>query len=365
METAKKILKIGVIAIIAIVLMVILLVGFRVATYNKNATILGLKGSFSDAGMEITPMSSVGESMDMTRSNTAKGISRESVPVSIQNSVVGEVAPVEQKIIKNGYMTAQVENADVAAQEISDIAKRLGGEVQSTNFRKGAQNMKSGSISVKVPFNNFDVAFAEIKKIATLVKSESINANDVTAQFVDLEARLRNKKAEEESFQEILNNTSGKISDVLAVTQEISRVRGEIEAMEGQMRYLSSQVEMSTITANISEDVTVGTATSWRPWQVAKTEFASMLKDMQKLVGALIVIVVRLIPVLIVLILFFLIIFWIIRAIIKSFLLRKQQRKTDQQNEKLNAVELEPVKRSSRTRTIAQVSKGRSRVVKK
>lgn len=355
METAKKILKIGVVAIIAIVLIFMLLIGFRVATYDKNTTSLELEDSFFGGGMGISGMpsgmSSVGESMDMAMPNASKGTFRESAPVSMQSSVVAEeVAPVEQKIIKNGYMTAQVENADVAAQEISNIAKRLGGEVQSTNFRKGAQNMKSGSITVKVPFNNFDVAFAEIKKIATLVKSESVNANDVTAQFVDLEARLRNKKAEEESFQQILENTNGKIDDVLAVTQEISRVRGEIEVMEGQMRYLSSQVEMSTITANISEDVTVGTATSWRPWQVAKTEFANMIKDLQKMVVVLIVFVVRLIPVLLLLALFFFVIFLIIRAIYRKLRGDKNKEVNPTRNQNIDV----PKNAKPRTRTIAE-----------
>lgn len=358
METTKKILKIALIIIIAIVLAFALLLALRVAKNEKGGSQTGYDSAGTmpmsiDAGRSMMGIEN-GEGMaDFNMPNPAL---QESAAMPAQKGEVAarDVQVAEKKIIKDGYINAQVDNADNAARDISGIAKRLGGDVESMNFRKTAQNVKSGTIVVRVPFINFDTAFEEIKQVATLVRSESANAQDVTSQVADLEARLKNKQAEEESFQQILDNTNGKTEDVLMVTQELSRVRGEIEQLEAQKKYLASQTDMSTITANISEDVTVGTATSWRPWQIAKTEFASMLKDLQKLIGALIVIVVRLTPILLVFILFFLIVFWVVKAIIKSIFWKKKQKEMQQKTEEpITPAGPESIKKAPRTKTIA------------
>lgn len=333
MEMLKKIVKIVIIVIGALILAFLVLLGFRVAT-KSNLSVqtdfaspeYSQKLSTGLGGIEM------GESLEDSSSNAnptagSVGVAPMRSSLSSGLSPVVQDSSIDRKIMKDGYITAKVDNVSNAANDISGIARRLGGEVASTNFFKNTKNLTSGTIAVRVPFENFDTAFAEIKQVATFVQNESISGQDVTAQYVDLNAQLENKKAEEQSLKEILDNTDGKIEDVLAVTQELSRVRGEIEQLEGQKRYMDSQTDMASISANISEDVTVGAATSWRPWQIVKSEFANMIKDMQKLVGAFIVIVIRFTPILVFIILFFWIIFKIVRAIVRSIFLKKKKEK--------------------------------------
>lgn len=355
MEVAKKILKAGLIVIVAIILAFLLLLGFRVANKNQGNRLdvkNGVSVQYSSPSMGDIE---TGESFDGDMS----GISPQAMPeatapmrgkMALEAPAVMQDYSVGRKVIRDGYITAKVDNVADAVNDISGIARRLGGEVASTNFYKNTKNVTSGTITVRVPFDRFDTAFAEIKQVATFVAGESISGQDVTAQYVDLNAQLDNKKAEEQSLREILDNTDGKIEDVLAVTQELSRVRGEIEQLEGQIRYLNSQTDMASITANISEDVTVGAATSWRPWQIVKAEFANMIKDLQKLVGAFIVIVIRLTPILVFMILFLLILFWIVRAILRAVFKKKEI--LQQPTESVKPVE--PAKNQKpRTRTIA------------
>lgn len=216
----------------------------------------------------------------------------------------------DKKVIKDGNLELKVSETEKAVTEIGALIKTQGGEVFSTNIYERIKGSKRGVMVVKVPVANFEKTMEEIKKVATQVVSESSSGQDVTEQYADLEARLKNKRAEEEAFVKILDR-SGEISDVLATTREISRVRGEIEQLEGQMKFLNSQTEMSTISISLSEDVEVpGISDDWRPWQTVKSAFKKLIKKFQGLIEGLISFVIVGIPQLIVIFFFAWIIFW-------------------------------------------------------
>ncbi|MDP1619509.1 MAG: DUF4349 domain-containing protein, partial [bacterium] len=214
----------------------------------------------------------------------------------------------DRKVVKTGDLNLKVDDADSAAEKITQIAKGNGGDVQNSNFYQNAKNIKSGTITVKVPVDNFEKSFNEIKDIATLVVRESVSGQDVTEEYSDLQAQLKNKQAEEQSFLKILD-MSGKISDILDVTRELSRVRGEIEMLQGRLKFMDSQTDMSSITASLTEDAEITFSDTWRPWQVVKETFNALFKDMQGLINFAIVLVIRIIPVLVLYALVFILLF--------------------------------------------------------
>jgi len=204
--------------------------------------------------------------------------------------------PSDQKVIKNGNLTLRVGSVDRAAEEISDIAKNNNGQIFSSNIYQSKADVKSGSVTLKVPVNNFEKTISEVKKIATLVVREFTSGQDVTEEYQDLQGQLKNKQAEEQSFTRILNQAQ-KIDDILAVTRELSRVRGEIESLEGRIKFLNSQTDMATISANITEDQNVTMVDSWRPFHIAKEAVNSLIRMAQGFIGFLIVFVITVIPV--------------------------------------------------------------------
>ncbi len=222
-----------------------------------------------------------------------------------------ESITVEKKVIKNGDLTLKIENTEKAANEISAIAKGENGEVFSTNFYERTKGQKSGNIVIKVPVEKFEATIAQIKQVATQVISESTTGRDVTERYTDLQAQLKNKKAEEQSFIKILDR-AGEIKDVLAVTQQVSRVRGEIERLSGQIRFMDSQTDMSTITVSLSEDIELTPVQNdWRPWQVTKKAFNNLINNLQDFVDGAIRFIVVGIPSLIPFLLFLGVIYWI------------------------------------------------------
>jgi len=299
-ESSKPILKIVGIVLILFVLWSI----FSAITGTKKLGTGNLKysaplGSMADesrvSGLEMR----VGQegAMEIT-SNTSMA------------DTSAELPSTDKKVIKNGDLTLKVENTEKSAEKISEIVKAKNGEVFSTNFYERVKGQKSGSITVKVPVGKFEETLTEIKKVATQVVSESTTGQDVTEQYSDLQAQLKNKKAEEQSFVKILDR-AGEIDDVLAVTRQIARVRGEIERLEGRIRFMDSQTDMSTITVSLSEDIEIAPVQNdWRPWQVVKKSFSDLINNMQDFVDDMIRFVIVGIPSLIPFLVFVWIIYW-------------------------------------------------------
>ena len=238
--------------------------------------------------------------------NPADSINENPTAVSVEP----EMAVTDKKVIKNGNISLTVGDTEWAAEEVSKIAREKGGEVFTTSLYEKIKGQKSGFITIKVPVDKFEETIKEIKKIATQVLKESTTGQDVTEQYVDLQAQLKNKKAEEESFVKILG-TAGKIDDVLAATREVSRVRGEIERLEGRIRLMDSQTEMSTITIDLGEDVEVTPiGEGWRPWEVVKKSFKELIDNIQGFADGVIRFIIVGIPSLIPFILLAALLFW-------------------------------------------------------
>ena len=110
--------------------------------------------------------------------------------------------------------------------------------------------MQSGSITVRVPVDRFDQTIERIRAHGSEVVAEDVTGRDVTAEFTDLEARLRNAQAAERQLLEILA-TARTVKDTLEVQRELASVREQIERFQGHLNVLASQTELSTITIQL------------------------------------------------------------------------------------------------------------------
>ncbi|NJM52756.1 MAG: DUF4349 domain-containing protein [Blastocatellia bacterium] len=160
-----------------------------------------------------------------------------------------ENVPTERKIIRNADLQLESSAPEEAQQKISTIAESKGGFVVESQQRSSSSNVTTRdtvTMTIRVPAAKFNESLDEIRKVASHVIIETVKGQDVTEEFVDIEARLKTKKALEEQFLEIMKQ--GKtVQDALQVQRELANVRGEIEQIEGRKRFLENQSSLSTI----------------------------------------------------------------------------------------------------------------------
>lgn len=162
----------------------------------------------------------------------------------------GAVDILDRKIISTASLTMEVENTENTFKEITQIVQISGGFISSSSIYEVAER-NNGEITVKVPQKNFHSSIEQIEALGT-VKSKQISGQDVTEEFIDLNARLGNLKKQETRLQEILNIATT-VTDVLDVEYELERVRGEIERLTGRLNFINQSVEMSTISIRARE----------------------------------------------------------------------------------------------------------------
>ena len=164
-------------------------------------------------------------------------------------------AALDRKIIRDANLTIEVASTTDAQQRITSIAETLGGFVVTSEAkqRQDAEPAKRTvdiKLVIRVPSGQFNSALEQIEKLATNLPERNVTGQDVTEEFIDLEARIKTQKALELQFLDIMKQAR-KVEDALEVQRQIADVRTEIEKLEGRKRFLESKSSLSTIAVNI------------------------------------------------------------------------------------------------------------------
>src|SRR5688572_17815947 len=195
-------------------------------------------------------------------------------------------AEVDQKIIKNGSLRVTVDNVSNSLDRISAIAKDRDGFVQSSSASEREDGKHDGQVTIRVPVVHFEAAMADVKALAKVVNYESATGQDVTEQYTDLQAQLRNAKAQEEEYLRIMKKAET-VEDILKVQERLGYVRGQIESLEGRIKYLENQTSLSTITVSLTEEVLVQAPTKeFRPGSVVREALQTLIVLGQNIVSA-------------------------------------------------------------------------------
>ncbi|HEV8368643.1 MAG TPA: DUF4349 domain-containing protein [Pyrinomonadaceae bacterium] len=199
-------------------------------------------------------------------STTAKGFTDEARQVETYSlnkvdTTVSMEAAIDRKIIRNADLTIEVNSTTEAQQNVTAIAEAHGGFVVTSEAKQRenadpAKRTVDVKLVVRVPSNQFSTALDQIEKLATNLPQRNVSGQDVTEEFIDLEARIRTQKALELQFLEIMKQAK-KVEDALEVQRQIADVRTEIEKLEGRKRFLESKSSLSTITVNIQTPVPI------------------------------------------------------------------------------------------------------------
>ncbi|NSW56010.1 MAG: DUF4349 domain-containing protein [Armatimonadetes bacterium] len=171
----------------------------------------------------------------------AEGSAQAPVPAAIAN----------RKLIRTGQIRVEVEDTEAAMRRIREISAKAGGFIGDTSLTRHDDGSHWGNVTIRVPTDQFDTMLQGLQELGR-VHEISTDTQDVTEQYVDLEARIRNRKREEEALLELMKRR-GSLEDIIRVEARLSEVRETIERFEGQLRLLKDQVALSTITVSLFE----------------------------------------------------------------------------------------------------------------
>lgn len=203
----------------------------------------------------------------------------------------GSIFGEDRLIIFTANVAVRVEDVPTSVEALIAIADQYRGYVAGSNFSEGG-GTPFASVTLKVPAENFQATLDTIRGIAEKVLSVSVNSEDVTEEFTDLDARLRSLKATEEQLIALLNRADT-IEDILKVRQQLTQVRVDVERIEGRLNYLERRADLATITVALSErpDGIVG-QTDWEPVRIAAEAWEESIEFLQAIATGLIRLVV-------------------------------------------------------------------------
>jgi hypothetical protein len=232
---------------------------------------------------------------------------------------------VERLIIRNAWLDLVVPDTEGALAEIEDVVGEMGGFIVQSSVDQYGES-KRASVQLRIPAEKLDEALARFRDMATEVRSENVSGQDVTDDYVDLQSRLRSKEATEAKLLEFLEEAED-TEAALNVYAELERIQTEIEVIKGRMQYLEQSAAMSSVSIDLTPDalaqpIEIG---GWHPEGTLRDSVEALIRVLQFLVDALIVIVVVVLPVVIVIFGPLVGLFFLIRAIVR----KRRARKTE------------------------------------
>ncbi len=237
-------------------------------------------------------------------------------------NAVPDAASADRMIVYTVNLRLEVQDTEKALDSITAIVSQNKGYVAATNLNRDSKGLMRGTVTVRVPAESLDGAQKQIEAIGLKVLSRNKNSNDVTDQFTDLGARLKNLEATEVELTKLLatvRERTGKAEDILAVYKQLTEIRTQIEQIKGQMNVLEKTSAMATITVELvpHEDIQIVEPETWLPNKTAAEALRALFQALQGIINLAIWLLLFLLPVLIVLLLPFIVIALIVRAIFR------------------------------------------------
>jgi TolA-binding protein len=247
---------------------------------------------------------------------------------------------IERLVIQNADLSVVVPDPAASMDRISAMADEMGGFVVTANLY--TQQLESGvevpraNITIRVPAERLTDALQRIRQESDQTPlNESINSEDVTSDYTDLQSRLRNLEQAEEQLRQIMEDAT-KTEDVLSVYNELVQVREEIEVIKGRMQYLEQSAALSAISVQLiaNEAVQPLTIGGWQPGGVAKQAVQALINAFKYIIDAAIWVLIFVLPTLLLLLVIFVLpIYLVVRAWRRRRRARAQSAQTAEQSQ--------------------------------
>lgn len=195
----------------------------------------------------------------------------------------------KRMVVKNSYLSLLVDNVSAGQTAIIQQAQALGGYMVNSSLTR-PQDAPSAVVTIRVPAAQFNAALQFFRGLAVKVISENLEGEDVTDQYVDIDARLATLTKTKIKFEEVMDQAVA-VQDILTVQRELINLQTQIDSLKGQQNYLEKNAQMAKITIYLSTDelsLPYAPSESWRPQVIFKEAVRSLIGFFRKIGTAII-----------------------------------------------------------------------------
>ena len=234
---------------------------------------------------------------------------------SAEVSTEGAVVETTRMIIHQASLSVNVKELDKAQANIEQKVAQYGGYIVESNVYQEDDQTSSGNMVVRIPEKHFEKFLADAEGQAAKVLERNVTGQDVTEQYVDLQSRVKSKRAVEERLLAFMSKAQ-KTEDLLKISSDLAKVQEEIEVMVGKMKYLENQTSFSTVELLMYENKVVVPeieSKELNTWEKTKKQLANSTNSLLATGSALIIFFIGNLPVLLILALIGLGVYWFVR----------------------------------------------------
>ncbi len=216
------------------------------------------------------------------------------------NEIKSVLPPPQRMIIRTANVSVIVGDTAAAVEKLTAAAESAGGYVSDSKIWRDGQLLRA-TVSLRVPAHKLSATLTAVRALAIRVQSETLNSEEVTQEYIDLESQLRNLEATENELRELMKvvrERSRKASEVLQMHQQMMSIRSEIERTKGRMRYLSQLSAMATLQVELIPDAIAKPIVEpgWQPIVVMKNASRALVEALQALANVAIWFVIYVLP---------------------------------------------------------------------
>lgn len=250
-------------------------------------------------------------------------------------AVVAPAFDSTRKVIANARIELVVADTEAVVRRIEGLMDELGGYVSNANLYKGSYggaDLLRGTLTLRVPAESLETAMDALEEMALDTRSRSVDRQDVTDQYSDVEAQLRNLEATENELRELLAEVRARPNatpeDILAVHRSLTEVRGQIEQLQGRKNVMDNQIALSTIEVTLTPDAATRPVVEeeWRPVAALRDASRALVSALQFLGDLAIWVLVFVVPIMLVFLIPLVILIWVVRALVR----RRRRKRANQ-----------------------------------
>lgn len=163
---------------------------------------------------------------------------------------------VGRKLKKEATINFETRDYNMVCLEIRNLIKKHSGQIIKETGNKKENNTHEASFETRIPAKSFDLFLQELEAVHGKIVNKEINVEDITAQYIDMEARLKSKKELETRYIQLLSKAS-KVTEMLEIEKQLNNQRTEIESIEGEFKFMQHEVANNLLNITVTETKTV------------------------------------------------------------------------------------------------------------